>query len=402
MTAEPLDYFVIHIRNGLSVAQNADAGGLPITRIETIANGTINAHRVGYAGLTENASATWLLQNGDILFSHINSTAHLGKVAIYGGQPEKLVHGMNLLCIRPNIQRIDPRYLLYALRSGAFRKQLNKTIKPAVNQASIAISDLKKLQLSVPDLPEQRRIAEILDKADALRAKRRAALAQLDTLTQSIFLDMFGDPSTNPKKWPSATLGDVVVSASDGPHVSPNYTREGVPFLSTRHVRAGEIAWKDLKFISEGDAAVHWRKCKPTVGDVIYTKGGTTGLAAVVRSDRPFAVWVHLAILKPSPHKVESTWLEAMLNSKYCYAQSQKLTRGIANHDLGLMRMVRINITCRRSGSKRSSRDALPPSQMLRSAIAIPRLTSKVCLARSKTAPFTESCDACRDTRIRV
>ena len=65
-----------------------------------------------------------------------------------------------------------------------------------------AIESSVKSKLPLPPLPEQRRIAEILDKADALRAKRRAALAQLDTLTQSIFLDMFGDPATNPKGWP--------------------------------------------------------------------------------------------------------------------------------------------------------------------------------------------------------
>ena len=61
----------------------------------------------------------------------------------------------------------------------------------------------RRSKIPLPPLPEQRRIAEILDKADALRAKRRAALAQLDTLTQSIFLDMFGDPATNPKGWPT-------------------------------------------------------------------------------------------------------------------------------------------------------------------------------------------------------
>ena len=68
---------------------------------------------------------------------------------------------------------------------------------------------LKRSSVVLPPLPEQRRIAEILDKADALRAKRRAALAQLDTLTQSIFLDMFGDPATNPKGWPLASLGEI-------------------------------------------------------------------------------------------------------------------------------------------------------------------------------------------------
>ena len=73
--------------------------------------------------------------------------------------------------------------------------------------ASIYLAMLRQESpIPLPPLPEQRRIAEILDKADALRAKRRAALAQLDTLTQSIFLDMFGDPATNPKGWPTASL----------------------------------------------------------------------------------------------------------------------------------------------------------------------------------------------------
>jgi type I restriction enzyme S subunit len=69
---------------------------------------------------------------------------------------------------------------------------------------------LAGLSIPLPPLPEQRRIAEILDKADALRAKRRAALAQLDTLTQSIFLDMFGDPATNPKAWPTRTFDETI------------------------------------------------------------------------------------------------------------------------------------------------------------------------------------------------
>ena len=62
----------------------------------------------------------------------------------------------------------------------------------------------------LPPLAEQRRIAEVLDRAEALRAKRRAALAQLDSLTQSLFLDLFGDPATNPKGWPTIELGGAV------------------------------------------------------------------------------------------------------------------------------------------------------------------------------------------------
>jgi type I restriction enzyme, S subunit len=155
---------------------------------------------------------------------------------------------------------------------------------------------------------------------------------------------MFGDPVNNPKRWPFVPLGEVIHKASDGPHVSPEYSESGVPFLSTRHVQKGSIVWKDLKFIDRAQAETHWQKCRPERGDILYTKGGTTGLAAMVDTDEPFAIWVHVALLKINREQVEPLWLENMLNTEYCYRQSQRYTHGIANHDLGLTRMIKIPI----------------------------------------------------------
>ena len=78
-----------------------------------------------------------------------------------------------------------------------------------MNQSSFNISSYEKLEIPLPPLPKQKRIAGILDAADALRAKRREALAQLDTLLQSTFLDMFGDPVANPRGWGVRELGEV-------------------------------------------------------------------------------------------------------------------------------------------------------------------------------------------------
>jgi type I restriction enzyme S subunit len=75
---------------------------------------------------------------------------------------------------------------------------------------------------------------------------------------------------------------------------------------------------------------------------MLYTKGGTTGIARAVDFDLDFAVWVHVAVLKLLKDKVEPVWLQEMLNSQYCYRQSQRLTKGIVNRDLGLRRMVDI------------------------------------------------------------
>jgi type I restriction enzyme, S subunit len=197
------------IRNGMNVKQDKSEEGIPITRIETISDSVINPIRVGYAGLSEELCKDWLLQPGDILFSHINSINHIGKCAVYHGIPSELVHGMNLLCFRCDSTKLIPEYAKYMIRGQQFRSQLSKSIKPAVNQASVSISDIKDIRVSLPSLPEQKRIAAILDKADELRAKRRATIAQLDELGQAIFLEMFGDPATNPKGWPKKTIAEI-------------------------------------------------------------------------------------------------------------------------------------------------------------------------------------------------
>ena len=332
------------LRNGKSVRQSAELNGLPITRIVTIADGTINPAKVGFADLEESDCTDWLLQDGDILISHINSTKHLGKCAIYQGDPPALIHGMNLLALRVDPDVAASRYVYWMLSSTGFRRKLPRITKDSVNQSSFNISSYKKLEIPLPPLAEQRRIARILDAADALRAKRREALAQLDTLVQSTFLDMFGDPVTNPMGWEQCVVGDVVHAAKDGPHVSPTYAESGVPFLSTRHIKPGEVVWEDLKYIDQDEANRQWKKCKPEFGDILYTKGGTTGIAARVTTSEPFAVWVHVALLKLIVKKVHPIWIEAMLNSAYCYTQSQRYTHGIANRDLGLKRMIKIQM----------------------------------------------------------
>jgi type I restriction enzyme S subunit len=245
--------------------------------------------------------------------------------------------------LRPKNELLNSRYLFHWVKSPKF---ISDMTRQASGASYPAVSDRIVLSSNIPiaEPLEQSRIADILDKSEFLRDKRHETIGKLEELAQSIFNDMFGDPVTNPKGFQEVTLGDVIYKATDGPHVSPVYVEQGIPFLSTRHVRKGSVEWEDLKFISSSDAEIHWRKCKPEKGDILYTKGGTTGVAAVVDFDREFAVWVHVALLKVNKLKVNPVWLESMLNSEHCYRQSQKLTRGIVNKDLGLKRMVDISM----------------------------------------------------------
>lgn len=233
------------IRNGLSIKQDKSGDGLPISRIETISNGIIDPSRVGYAGIQLKDGKDWLLQSGDLLFSHINSVEHIGKCAVYNGVPAQLVHGMNLLCLRPNKDRLDSNYAQWLIRSSGFRSRLSNFINKAVNQASVSTTNLRSIRVTVPPVKEQRRIAAILDQAEALRAKRRQAIAKLDTLTQSLFLEMFGDPRSNPMKWTVCTLGELIV---DGPQNGIYKPTGCLP--SKMAFRLTSIRWMMLSTIS--------------------------------------------------------------------------------------------------------------------------------------------------------
>lgn len=280
MTAVPLGTLFTFIRNGLNVKQDKSGNGLPISRIETISDATIDGSRVGYANLKEAQCADWLLQVGDILFSHINSVEHVGKCALYQGTPPKLVHGMNLLCLRPDTSKLVPEFARHLIRTMQFRSKLLPFINKAVNQASVSIGNFKSIEVNVPPLPEQRRIAAILDKADSLRAKRRAALAQLNGLTQSIFLEMFGDPVTNERDWPTARL-DEIADVKLGKMLDEKQRTglHGRPYL-----RNANVQWHrfDLTEVFQMDFDERERSIFGLApGDLLICEGGEPGRCAV-------------------------------------------------------------------------------------------------------------------------
>jgi Type I restriction modification DNA specificity domain len=194
----------------MSIKQSPGAGGIPITRIETIASGSINLSRCGYAGLERKDCSGWLLEYGDILVSHINSLAHLGKCAIFENQECEVVHGMNLLNLRVDQRVALPRFILHALRSKRFVAQISTIAKKSVNQASFNISTFKELEIPLPPLEEQRRIAAILDKAKILEALAEKATRLHEGLLDAFFLSRVGNPATD--DWPTRQAGTLQLS----------------------------------------------------------------------------------------------------------------------------------------------------------------------------------------------
>lgn len=175
--------------------------------------------------------ARQLIRAGDVLVSTVRP--NLNGVALVPPELDGATASTGFCVLRPRMSRLDARYLYQWVKSPRF---VSEMVRKATGASYPAVSDriVCESKLPLPPLPEQRRIADILDKADALRAKRRAALAKLDTLTQSIFLDMFGDPATNPKGWRRSTLRELGKVKTGG---TPPSTKAGmfdgpIPFVT--------------------------------------------------------------------------------------------------------------------------------------------------------------------------
>lgn len=236
------------IRNGASIPQSKDAGGVPITRIESISERIFNQNKCGYAGVGDSEYLEYRLRLGDILVSHINSEKHLAKCVIFEDEGFDVIHGMNLLCARPDQQKIFPKFLFHYLSSPKFLHLIPAITKKSVNQASFTVTAFKELPIPLPPLPEQKRIAAILDKADAIRRKRQQAIQLADDFLRAVFLEMFGDPVTNPKGWEVRLSGELF---SVPPRIGTTTPADGQGSLV---VRVGEIGKQDINFSKCGRA----------------------------------------------------------------------------------------------------------------------------------------------------
>ena len=197
--------------------------------------------------------------------------------------------GRGVSGLRADPAQLNQKYLWHWLGNAAdhLRSKGRGATFLQVNRA-----DIGSMEIPLPPLPEQRRIAAILDKADALRAKRRESIAKLDQLLQSVFLEMFGDPVTNPKGFPIRKLADFYVNQAEGTKCGPfgsilkksDLTESGVPLWNMDNISlAGEANMPFREWVSH-EKAIQLRAYDVREGDILISRAGTVGKMCVARS----------------------------------------------------------------------------------------------------------------------
>ena len=270
----------------------------------------------------------------------------IGNIGKVGVATENLAFNQQINAIMPN-ENVNLDYLCYAIFANKTRLQdiANAPIVPLLNKSQFSEFELEFDM----DINTQTRIVNELNTVSNIILKYKQELLLLDELVRARFVEMFGDPVTNPKGWETTSIGDECYYIKDGPHKSlPDIGRDngGHPFISVRNIVNGYIDFSDARYISDEDYYDSIKKCHPEKGDMLYSKGGTTGIAKLIDIDEPFANWVHVAVLKFDKFRLNGIFFENMLNGDYCYSQSQRLTKGIANRDLVLSAMAQIKLYC--------------------------------------------------------
>ncbi len=256
--------------------------------------------------------------------------------------PNSWING-NAMVIRPRDNSIELKYLEHLFRGGL---DLTSVITGAA-QPQITRQSLAPLKFRFPPLPEQRRIAAILDQADALRAKRREALAQLDSLTQSIFVEMFGDPLSNSK---NLTLSKLIeVSSFENGDRSSNYPSGddikdyGVLFLSTKNISNGRLDLTSCSYITR-EKFDSLTRGKARKNDILITLRGTLGSCCIFDCTHDTAfINAQMMIVRPYSH-INPLYLHALLTSPQFRTLFARVGQGAAVPQLTAAQMSQLQI----------------------------------------------------------
>lgn len=220
-------------------------------------------------------SSAKLVPKGALLIAMYGATiGRIAELGVEGTTNQAVCH------IVPNEKIADKRYLFYGLqfRVPELIAQGAGGAQPNINQQII-----RDTQIPIPPLPEQKRIAAILDKADSIRRKRQEAVRLTEELLRSVFLKMFGDPVTNPKGWETRAFADVCETRLGKMLDAKKQTGEHLrPYLRNSNVQWDRIETSDLELMDFNGKDRKTFSLKD--GDVLICEGGEVGRAAIWRN----------------------------------------------------------------------------------------------------------------------
>lgn len=329
------------------------SGGTPTKGTEEFFNGTIpwitttalNGGKIdgtqAVNWITEKAiekSAAKLVPAFSIM---VGTRVGVGKVAVNTVQMSTSQDIISLINIDEN--RWDKDYLCkYIQGKNAF---LNSQARGATIKG-IKMDVLANLELEEITLENQARISETIDRVKVILDARKNELLELDKLVKARFIEMFGDPVSNPMSWEKRTLKEVCIKLNDGTHFSPeSYETGQYKYVTAKNIKLSGFDFSNITYVPEEVHRPIYERCNPEVGDVLYIKdGATTGIAMVNTLEEEFTLLSSVALLKQDRSIMNGYFLTALLNNKDMYTDIRNNMGGAAITRLTIAKLNAINI----------------------------------------------------------
>lgn len=266
-------------------------------------------------------------------------------------------------------ERVHARYVAHYFKTREYRTRIS-ALAAGANINNLRNEHLDKLIIPLPPLAEQRRIADILDRAEALRAKRREALGKVEELAGAVFRETIGDPVTNSKSWDIAELSEMCERLTVGVVVKPAsyYVPSGVPALRSLNVKAGFIQLDDLVFFSEEDNRTKLAKSQLRTDDIVVIRSGRPGTAAIVPKNMDGVNAIDLIIVSLRTNRLLPSYLCALMNSPAGRRIVQSEERGQVQKHLNVGSLGRARIPVPPLSVQQAFADRLDAIHRLRDA----------------------------------
>jgi len=295
VNTRPLGNLLVSHRSGYWGTEQGNSD----SDVRVIRNGDIDTHgnirwdQLPTRSLSFNEVSKSEVEEGDILLTTSGDCGYVAFVEVAPGQAACATNFVRTL--RADRGLVVPRYLFHWMNRAVFRASLRPFIRGTTLKNLSVSAALKESVVPLPAPPEQERIASILDQAEALRSKRRAALEHLDILRKSIFLDMFASRAS--EDWGLATIGAVASASAGSLRTGPfgsqllhgEFVDSGVAVLGIDNAVENEFRWAKLRYITPEKYKVLTRYTVHP-GDVLITIMGTCGRCAIVPDNIPLAI----------------------------------------------------------------------------------------------------------------
>lgn len=216
------------------------------------------------------------------------------------------------------------KYVYWYLKSSKGHKQILLDFRGAT-VGGITKSFLDKIIFPLPTLFEQKRIADLLDKVDVLRRKRKQSIQLLDDYLKSVFYDMFGDPVKNDKGWKIKLFGEIIKSIRYGTGSPPVYSEIGIPFIRATNIKGGTVVENELKFITE-EEAYKIAKCKITKNNLIIVRSGVNSGDCAIINDKYSGSYAGYDLIVDIDYPY-SVFYNYLINLPYCKSVLLPLSR---------------------------------------------------------------------------